>query len=92
MFPFILCSPHIAQQAILLREAREVTPRQAWQQDIIESIQVLQAQKVEVVIAGDFNTAKITRRVIKELFTQCNLEIISHSSTASLHINREGYA
>jgi exonuclease III len=42
---------------MLLREEREVTPRQAWQQDIIESIQVLQAQKVEVVIAGDFNTA-----------------------------------
>jgi exonuclease III len=51
-------SIHAQQLAILLREAREVTPQQAWQQDITESIQLLQAQKVEVVIAGDFNTAE----------------------------------
>jgi hypothetical protein len=73
-------SIHAQHLAILLREVREVNPQQAWQQDIIESIQVLQAQKVEVVIAGDFNTVKITRRVIKEICTQCKLEVISHSS------------
>jgi hypothetical protein len=37
---------------------------------------------VEVVIAGDFNTAKITRGVIKEICTPCNLEVISHSSNS----------
>jgi hypothetical protein len=73
-------SIHAQQLAILLREARDVAPRQAWQRDIIESIHVLQAQKVEVVIAGDFNTAEITRGTIKEICTQCNLEVISHAS------------
>jgi exonuclease III len=73
-------SIHAQQLAILLREARDVTPRQAWQQDIIESIHVLQALKVEVVIAGDFNTAEITRGAIKVICTQCNLEVISHAS------------
>jgi endonuclease/exonuclease/phosphatase family metal-dependent hydrolase len=63
-----------------LREARDVTPQQAWQQDIIKSIQVLQAQKVEVVIVRDFNTTEITRGSIKEICTQCNLEVISHAS------------
>jgi hypothetical protein len=31
-------------------------------------------------MVGDFNAAEITRGVIKEISTPCNLEIISHSS------------
>ena len=62
-----------------MSEARDITPRQAWQQDMIETIQILQAQHVETVIAGDFNSSETEGGVIKELCTQCNLEVISNS-------------
>ena len=72
-------SIHSQQLAILLSEARDITPRQAWQQDMIETIRILQAQHVEVVIAGDFNSSDTEGGIIKELCMQCNLEVLSRS-------------
>ena len=71
-------SIHSQQVAILLKEKRKLTPRQALQIDLITTVRMLQAKQVEVIIAGDFNTADTSEGIIKALQLKCNLEIISN--------------
>ena len=69
---------HSQQVAILLKEKRKLTPRQAIQIDLITTVKMLQANQVEVIIAGDFNMADTSEGILKALQLKCNLEIISN--------------
>ena len=69
------------QVAILMNEGRVVSPRQAFQQDLITTIKILQVNKIEVIIAGDFNTALISEGVIQGLCLQCNLELVNNTDS-----------
>ena len=55
-----------------------ISPRQAFKQDLITTIKMLQVNKIEVIIAGDFNTALISEGVIQALCLQCNLELVNN--------------
>ena len=71
-------SIHSQQVAILMKEGRMISPRQALQQDLITTIKMLQVNKIEIIIAGDFNTALISEGVIQGLILQCNLELVNN--------------
>ena len=71
-------SIHSQQVAILIKEGRTISPRQAFKQDLMTTIKMLQVNKIEVIIAGDFNTALISEGVIQALCLQCNLELVNN--------------
>ena len=64
-----------------MKESRMITPRQAFQQDLMTTIKMLQVNKIEVIIAGDFNTALISEGVIQGLSLQCNLELVNNTES-----------
>jgi Reverse transcriptase (RNA-dependent DNA polymerase) len=65
------------QVATLLKEGRHISPKLAFQADIITTVKTLQSDKIEILIAGDFNAAATSEGVLMELQQQCNLELIS---------------
>jgi endonuclease/exonuclease/phosphatase family metal-dependent hydrolase len=55
---------------IILKFKRKLAPRQALQIDLIVTARIIQANQVEVVIAGDFNMAEASEGIIKALQLQ----------------------
>ena len=61
------------QVATLLKEGRKTSPKTAFQADIITTVKTLQNNKIEILLAGDFNAAATSEGILLELQKQCNL-------------------
>jgi endonuclease/exonuclease/phosphatase (EEP) superfamily protein YafD len=61
----------------MLKQERNITPRQVLYQDLTTTIKLLQGQRIEVIISGDFNSEATSQSMVHLLNINNNLELIS---------------
>ena len=76
-------SVYLQQVAALLKEGRGVTPRKAFSQDLTTVKKVLQRQKIQVIISGDFNSKVTLQNILQLMNNTCNLELVSDPEAIS---------
>jgi hypothetical protein len=63
-----------AQQEAMLQEAkRNITPRQAFHEDLVSIINTLRDQNIEIIVSGDFNSYNRKKGILLDLEVQCGL-------------------
>jgi hypothetical protein len=62
----------------MLQEGRNITPRQALYQDLTTTIKLLQGQRIEVIISGNFNSEATFQSMLHLFNINNNLELISN--------------
>ena len=72
-----------AQQIAMLKESkRDITPRKAFQDDLVNTIKKLRNEKAEIIVSGDFNSYDRKKGILLNLEVQCGLVNVCEEQNA----------